>query len=407
MKTKTRTKVVTSIVAIILSMVLLLTGVLLSNSKNSSGQVVATSRTIELTQSAVDVQSVFNEFEDASLTREGSTVYFEGYKSLDQNALSEVDYISELEMEELAECVVKYNFSYNSETNIVTIAAMAALQDGSIEVDEITGVGFLNDKNEIDAVMNIDGEGVLLSEMRNAGLIENCGWFSRLIKNIAKAVAVVAVAVAAVVVTAGAAAPAVVAAGVGVSTTVVAGAVATAATIGTYAAITAVIAAGVALTVEVAEKYYPGCGAFEEYEDGVKVLFAAWNTETQNMIKEILNKNLQDNSEDIYFSCYGMKCNPINVSVKPINFNTMRLKMKLGGLSSLTAYSTDAYSVMSSAFPSCDVAETDDYHTKSLSFVRHYHARNIIDNVIDNSHYRVFNKVKQSYFTPHSYFLYS
>ena len=32
--------------------------------------------------------------------------------------------------------------------------------------------------------MNIDGEGILLSEMRDAGMIQNCGWFSRLIKAI-------------------------------------------------------------------------------------------------------------------------------------------------------------------------------------------------------------------------------
>ena len=376
MKTRTRTKVVTSIVAIILSIVLLLTGVLLSNSKNSSGQVVATSRTIELTQSAVDVQSVFNEFEDASLTREGSTVYFEGYKSLDQNALSEIDYISELEMEELAECVVKYNFSYNSETNIVTIAAMTALQDGSIEVDEITGVGFLNDKNEIDAVMNIDGEGVLLSEMRDAGLIENCGWFSRLIKNIAKAVAVVAVvavAVAAVVVTAGAAAPAVVAAGVGVSTTVVAGAVATAATIGTYAAITAVIAAGIALTADIVEKYYPGCGATEEYVGGKTIVYASWVTATINCIKELTKNNNKHSNPEIYFECKAVANLPSKINLTPYDYYTMASRMSTLGKSCVTVEMDDAKKVISAAVPSNYpiFAEYNGLH--------HFHACNIDD----------------------------
>lgn len=92
-------------------------------------------------------------------------------------------------------------------------------------MDTITGVAFINDQGQIDAVMNIDGEGILLSEMQNAGMIANCGWFSNLIKKVVKVVAVVAVvaavavATAAVVVaTAGAAAPALVAAGVGVAT---------------------------------------------------------------------------------------------------------------------------------------------------------------------------------------------
>ncbi len=206
---------------------LLFTCVVLSNNTNNS-QVSANSRTIELSQSAVDAQSVLNEFDDATLTREGSTVYFEGYKPIDKNVLTEIDYISETDFEELENCTTKYNFSYNSETNIVTIAATATLADGTVEVDEITGVGFINDKDEIDAVMNIDGEGILLSEMRDAGMIQNCGWFSRLIKAIVVAVvvvAVVAVVAATVVVTAGAAAPALVTAGIGVagSTAVTAG----------------------------------------------------------------------------------------------------------------------------------------------------------------------------------------
>ena len=65
--------------------------------------------------------------------------------------------------------------------------------------------------------MNIDGEGVLLSEMRDAGMIENCGWFSNLIKSVVKiavAAVVVAATAAVVVATAGAAAPALVAVGV-------------------------------------------------------------------------------------------------------------------------------------------------------------------------------------------------
>lgn len=249
---KSRWKILTSIASVMLSIMLLITFVLFSN-KEKNGTQIAVTHTVKLLQSALDVQSVFDEFEDSSLIRDGSTVYFEGYKSIDSTVLSDADYISESDIDNLENCVVKYNFSYDTETNIVTISALATLQDGSIQVDEIAGVGFIDDKNEIDAVVNIDGEGILLSEMRNAGMIENCGWFSKLIKSVAKAVTVVSVAVvavAAIVVTAGTAAPAVVAAGVGVSTTVISGMVATATTIGAYFSITAAIAAGVYVTAD-------------------------------------------------------------------------------------------------------------------------------------------------------------
>ncbi|MDE5667784.1 MAG: hypothetical protein K2I29_06040 [Clostridia bacterium] len=170
--------------------------------------------------------------------------------------LSEIDCISETDFEELENCTTKYNFLYNSETNIVTIAATATLADGTVEVDEITGVGFINDKDEIDAVMNIDGEGILLSEMRDAGMIQNCGWFASLIKKVAIAVAVVAtvVAVAAVVVaTAGAAAPALVAVGVSTTVGISAATAATAATIATVSLTVAAIAAGVAIVADVVD----------------------------------------------------------------------------------------------------------------------------------------------------------
>lgn len=251
---RTRTKVITSIIALVLSAVMLFVAVAVNN---NTGKIVIAdtpTRTVALAHSSIDAQSILDEFDDATLTTEGTTTYFEGFKPLDLNAVSELDYISDIDYETLSECTVKYNFSYDYESNIVTIAAAATLPDGSIEIDEISGVGFINDENEIDAVMNIDGEGVLLSEMRDAGMIENCGWFSNLIKAVAKAVVVVAVAavavaVAAVVVTAGSAAPAVVGAGVAVASTVVG----TAATIAGYATITAAIAAGVAITANMVD----------------------------------------------------------------------------------------------------------------------------------------------------------
>lgn len=254
---KTRTKLLTGIIAILLSIVLLFTFVILSNNANNVSQVSANARTIELSESALDAQSVLNEFDDATLTRDGNTVYFEGYKPIDKGVISEIDYISEADFEELENCTTKYNFSYNSETNIVTIAATATLADGTIQVDEISGVGFINDNDEIDAVMNIDGEGILLSEMRDAGMIENCGWFSNLIKKVAIAVAIVAtvVAVAAVVVaTAGAAAPALIATGVGVASTISAGTAAAAASIAAYATLTAALAAGVYVAADAIDK---------------------------------------------------------------------------------------------------------------------------------------------------------
>lgn len=184
-----------------------------------------TVRTVTIEKQEIDYQSILQDFEDSTLTIEDGFADFIGYKKLDSSIFEQLDNLSLAEKEEYKQnSTVKYHFTYDEETNIVTIEATMIFPDGTAEIDDITGVGFINSNNEIDAVMNIEGEGILLSEMQDAGMIENCGWFSRLVKNVVKVVAVVvvvaavvAVTAAIVVATAGAAAPALVAAGVGVA----------------------------------------------------------------------------------------------------------------------------------------------------------------------------------------------
>lgn len=215
-------------------------------------------RTIEINRTAVDYQSILDEFEDSELETKGTLTTFVGYKSIDLAELDGIDLVSETDISD-TKVNVKYNFSYDKETNIVTLSAELKDELGEIHIDTITGAAFINEDGEIDAVMNVDGEGILLSEMKNAGMIDNCGWFKRLIKKVVKVVAVVAVvsvvaaATAAVVVaTAGAAVPALVAAGVGVvSTGITASAVAGTAIAAGAAA--AAVTAGVGLGMAIGE----------------------------------------------------------------------------------------------------------------------------------------------------------
>ncbi|MCM1545442.1 MAG: hypothetical protein NC033_00230 [Clostridiales bacterium] len=212
---KMRTKIFTSVIAFILSCVMLFIAAV-SNSTKKEDVSFASIRTMTLSDSKIDSQSILSEFEDAELKEVGSTICFEGYKTLDVNLFSEIDNISENDLNEIQICKVKYNFSYDTESNVVTLSAEMHNEKGEIEIDRLSGYAFINSEGNIDALMNIDGETVFLSEMQEAGLIQNCGWFSRLFKKIVVAVvAVVAVAaVAAVVVaTAGAGMAAVIAAG--------------------------------------------------------------------------------------------------------------------------------------------------------------------------------------------------
>ena len=63
-------------------------------------------------------------------------------------------------------------------------------------IDEISGIAFINESGNVDAYMNVDGESMLLSDMQNMGMVENYGWFSKLVKGTAGTVVAAAVIVA-------------------------------------------------------------------------------------------------------------------------------------------------------------------------------------------------------------------
>lgn len=166
-------------------------------------QTTSAIRTIEVKQNEIDYQSIFDEFEDAKLETEGSLTTFEGVKPISIDDLSALDNLSESDLEACDDISVKYNFSYDAETGMVTLSAATISGDAVIEVDEIQGVAFYNEYGAIDALLEVDGDYILLSEMQDYGMIANCGWFKKLIKKIVvAAVAVVAVAAVATVVVA-------------------------------------------------------------------------------------------------------------------------------------------------------------------------------------------------------------
>ncbi|GEM_PF-3946801 len=227
------------------ALVMILASWLVFSNQSQVNNANSPKRTISLVNEEIDYQSQFERFDSVEITQENNIAVLHGTQIVAASLFEEIDNVSEDDIEDLAGAEISYDMSYDSESNIITISAEMKNELGEVKIDQISGVAFFNENGEIDAVMNVDGEGVLLSEMRDYGMIENCGWFTSLIKATAVAVAVVAavVAVAAVCVcTCGAAAPALVAVGVGVSTSAVA---ASACAIAGYATVTAAIAAGV------------------------------------------------------------------------------------------------------------------------------------------------------------------
>ncbi len=173
-------------------------------------------RTVELKESVLDYESFFNQFEENEFKTDGGVSSFSGKQIYDLEEFAELDELSQSEIQEEDKRVtVKYNFSYNYELNLVTVSAI--MENGNTTlVDELSGAGFINENGELDAVFECEDEYILLSEMKDAGMIVNCGWFSRIAKKIAKAVVAVVVistVAAMVVASCGAGAGAIIAAG--------------------------------------------------------------------------------------------------------------------------------------------------------------------------------------------------
>lgn len=148
----------------------------------------ATVRTIEVKQNELDIQSVFEQFDDATLETQGSITTFEGSKTFNLLDFYEYDLVSEFDSEQDTEIKVKYRYDYDSEAKVITLTATIYDENGNPTVDTMNGVPFVDENGNLDCVFDCDGEYILLSELQNAGMIENCGFFKNLFKKVSNAV---------------------------------------------------------------------------------------------------------------------------------------------------------------------------------------------------------------------------
>ncbi|MCF0116588.1 MAG: hypothetical protein HUJ61_00900 [Bacilli bacterium] len=125
-----------------------------------------------------------------------------------------IDNLSESDERELIEnLAISFIFKFDFENNIIGISAGMLDSNNEYFVDEIEGNVFLDENGKIDAVMDLGDDHILLSEMCGKDKIDNCGWFSNIVKSVVKVLAVTTVSVvaaAAIVGTCGAGAIAVI-----------------------------------------------------------------------------------------------------------------------------------------------------------------------------------------------------
>lgn len=140
-------------------------------------------RTVEISKNAVDYQSILDEFEDAKLDTIGNITNFEGVKTFNLADFIELDLVSDTNVEDF-EVKIKYRYEYDKEAKIISLSATYVDEDGMEIVDTLIGVPFVDENGNLDAVFDCDGEYMLLSELQDAGMIENCGWLKNLFKKV-------------------------------------------------------------------------------------------------------------------------------------------------------------------------------------------------------------------------------
>ncbi len=303
---------------------------LLSNKVQYNKPVI---RDIELTHKEIDYQSFFNDLKDQeiNLDRSKSTIEYKATKELDANLFNEIDFVNYAPNKNKVE--FDYQMKYDANENKFTLSIIAKTDKGKV-IDNWEGTPFVKENKEIDIVFATDSGLVYLSDLEAKGLINNCGWFSRLFRKIAKValiVAVVATVVAVAVVAApvvAAAIPALAGGAVALSGGIAAGSMATAAGLATTIATTAtVVAATSVITALINETISLSVNTFRKQ-------ISSYNYKTKSSLskKEIsllLKKAIKYIEKNKKNTCVYLGRNPeyINVAHQDTENNVIYFKL--------------------------------------------------------------------------------
>lgn len=137
-------------------------------------------RNIELVESDLKIDSQFKSFDSYELEYLDGKVDFIGYDSIKLSDLYDFDLISDEELNN--EVTTKYNCTYDYENGVVILNVSLIDGEESSIIDTIYGVILMNEEENYDVAFDCDGEVLLLSELEESEMIENCGFFSKLKK---------------------------------------------------------------------------------------------------------------------------------------------------------------------------------------------------------------------------------
>lgn len=184
---KTRTKIFTSIVAVILGCVLLFgTFAVTSNNGTATETLMASERTVELNYDFLDDQSIVAEFDEFDYQTDEKGFDLVAKKTFNLSVLSEIDLVGFDETEE--QFTIRYDVQYIENDDTVFLTVTIEDEDDIPVVETIPGLVTYNSIGEPDIMFVVDGEYLWLSDLSNLGQLDEVGWFSNLLKSVQKAI---------------------------------------------------------------------------------------------------------------------------------------------------------------------------------------------------------------------------
>ena len=196
---KTRTKLLTSVIAIMLSCVLLFTFVILSRNTIDSEMVVAKTRSVELSISP-EYENYLTDFNEKTINYNDNHVTFYGIMNYNEEVLTMFDQVALTENVNPEQYNISYDCSLDMDTLQFTFKAMLIDDNNESQViEEIVTDAFVTENGQLDAYIELDGETYLISDFVSPSAIDEClfGWLAALVVAVVvKVVVIVYVAVA-------------------------------------------------------------------------------------------------------------------------------------------------------------------------------------------------------------------
>lgn len=182
-------KKITVLTSLVLTFVLAIVGIFSINYSNSGNNQLV--RSVELNNNSLVDDSYFNAFDSYNLVVEDNKSTFDGFISINLSELAEIDNVASTDILNDASLKFSSTFDYDTGTSTLNVYVIDENDEVTI-IDTIYGVALLAETGEVDVLFDFDGELIFLSELRDIGVLDNVGWFTKLVKKAVNKVTTVA-----------------------------------------------------------------------------------------------------------------------------------------------------------------------------------------------------------------------